>query len=97
MTSIVDMAMSSRSIDMAPRAGAEPAIDWLRLAAAPVFAAMALLTAMGDGPMPMICGSDASLLTGMVPMYVLMSVFHAPPWLKLIANQRALRGNKRKG
>jgi len=66
--------------------------DWLRLAAAPAFALMALLTSMGDGPMPMICSTDASLLTGMVPMYALMSIFHAPPWLKLIANQRMVRG-----
>jgi len=38
----------------------------------------------------MIC--TAGLLTGMVPMYVLMSVFHAPPWLKLIAERRTVRG-----
>ena len=89
------MTMSSRLIDMAPRAegGAETAIDWLRLAAAPAFAIMALLT--GDGSMPMICTTDTSLLTGMVPMYLLMSIFHTPPWLKLIANRRV--DNKRKG
>ncbi len=97
MMSIADMAMSSRSINMVPRTnfGTEAAIDWLRLAAAPAFAIMALLT--GDGPMPMICTSDASLLTGMVPMYVLMSIFHAPPWLKLIANRQTVRDSKRKG
>jgi hypothetical protein len=84
------MAMLSHSIGMVPRANrAEPAIDWQRLAAAPAFAVMALLT---NGGGPMICTADASLLTGMVPMYVLMTIFHAPPWLKLIADRRAVRG-----
>lgn len=52
---------------------------------------MALLTVMsGGGQMPMICSASQgpSLLTGMVPMYVLMSVFHATPWLKRIAGRR---------
>ena len=95
MMSIADMAMPSHSIDTASRTNfaAEAAIDWLRLAAAPAFAIMALLT--GDGSMPMICTTDTSLLTGMVPMYLLMSIFHTSPWLKLIANRRV--DNKRKG
>ena len=62
----------------------------LRLAAAPIFAVMALLTGIHSGGMPdMRCSAmhDASLLTGMVPMYVLMSIFHSPPWLKLISGQ----------
>jgi hypothetical protein len=65
--------------------------DRLRLAATPTFAAMAVLTFMsGGGQMPMICSASqgAALLTGMVPMYVLMSVFHATPWLKRIAGRR---------
>jgi hypothetical protein len=59
----------------------------LSLAAAPTFAVMALLTAvLGGGPLAMLCGAapDASPLTGMIPMYLLMSAFHATPWLKLI-------------
>ena len=61
--------------------------DWLYLAAAPTFAMMALLTAvLGDGSA--LCSiANASPLSGMVPMYVLMSVFHLPPWLKLIASR----------
>ena len=68
------------------------AADWLCLAAAPTFAIMALLTAvLGSGPLAMLCsdGPDASPLTGMVPMYVLMSAFHAAPWLKLISRRRS--------
>lgn len=67
------------------------AADWLCLAAAPTFAIMALLTGvLSGGPMDMLCmgAHDASLLGGMVPMYGLMSAFHAPPWLKLISRWR---------
>jgi hypothetical protein len=59
---------------------------WLSLAAAPTFAIMALTTSvLGGGPTYMICSAQhGSLLSGMVPMYMLMSAFHSPPWLKLI-------------
>jgi hypothetical protein len=58
------------------------AAECLSLAAAPTFAAMAVLTAIGGGgPLDALC-SGASPFGGMVPMYVLMSVFHAAPWLK---------------
>ena len=66
--------------------------NWLSLAASPTFAVMALLTAVYDGgAMASLCGPapGASALTGMLPMYLLMSVFHAPPWLTLIAARRA--------
>jgi hypothetical protein len=71
-----------------PEPGRLGAADWLSLAAAPTFAGMALLTAvMGGGPLEMLCAAgpeEPSLLTGMVPMYVLMSAFHAAPWLRLL-------------
>jgi hypothetical protein len=66
------------------------AADWLCLAAAPAFAIMALLTAgFGGGQMATMCGAaqDASPLSGMVPMYLLMSAFHSTPWLKLISSR----------
>jgi hypothetical protein len=61
---------------------------WLRIAAAPTFAAMAIITSLpgGDG-MATICGVEPSSLGGMVPMYLLMSVFHLTPWLKLIGDR----------
>ncbi len=62
----------------------------LSLAAAPTFAIMALLTGIHGGSMPdMLCSAarDGSPMTGMVPMYVLMSAFHSAPWLKLISRR----------
>lgn len=62
------------------------AAGWLHLAAAPVFAAMALATAMSGGEADILCSAAGmSPLGGMVPMYLLMSVFHAAPWLRLVA------------
>lgn len=62
---------------------------WLGLAATPTFATMAVLTAMiGGGPADVLCGGQGALLGGMVPMYLLMSAFHAAAWLKLIAERR---------
>ena len=61
---------------------------WLRLAATPTFAIMALLTAVHDGSTPdILCSAarDGSLLTGMVSMYLLMSAFHLAPWLRLLS------------
>ncbi|HLH96558.1 MAG TPA: hypothetical protein VKW08_15710 [Xanthobacteraceae bacterium] len=58
----------------------------LAFAAAPTFAVMALLTALGGGQMDMLCSAahSASPLNGMAPMYVLMTAFHSAPWLRLI-------------
>jgi hypothetical protein len=61
-------------------------LSWLYLAATPVFALMALLTLLVEAaPGDVLCGpgQGALSLTGMVPMYVLMSAFHAGPWIRL--------------
>ncbi len=81
-----------------PRSGPRPGIaDWLCLAAAPTFAVMALITiVLESGPAAMLCSAapGASVLTGMAPMYLLMSAFHAVPWLKLIASRRRRRDQR---
>jgi hypothetical protein len=63
--------------------------DWLRFTAAPTFAIMALLTSvLGGGSQVMLCSTaDASPLSGMVWMYMLMSAFQLAPWLKLISGR----------
>ncbi len=68
---------------------ARGAADWLRLAPTPTFAIMALLTGpLGPSPMDMMCGAGhGSPLGGMVAMYLLMSAFHAGPWLKLVGGR----------
>ncbi len=63
-----------------------PIAAWLGLAAAPTFAVMGLATAVTGAP-DMLCAGHASGLSGMVPMYLLMSLFHLAPWLKLIAGR----------
>ena len=63
-----------------------PAANWLGLAAAPTFAIMALLTSVGGQP-DILCAAAAPL-NGMSAMYLLMSAFHLPAWLKLIASRR---------
>ena len=64
--------------------------NFLSLAAAPSFAIMALLTCvLGGGSPDALCSiAGASPLSGMVPMYLLMSAFHSAPWLKLVASRR---------
>ena len=64
--------------------------DWLCLAAAPTFALMALLTCVFSGDAAMLCmGANASPLTGMAAMYLLMSAFHLAPWLRVVSGRQA--------
>ena len=65
------------------RPAALGAVDWLALAAAPTFALMAIAT--GSSPAMTLCAPGAGLLPidGMTAMYLLMSLFHLPPWLRL--------------
>jgi hypothetical protein len=57
------------------------AAGWLALAASPTFALMAWIAA----PPMLLCSSGSSILPidGMTAMYLLMSLFHLSPWLKL--------------
>jgi hypothetical protein len=70
---------------------ARVAADWLGLAAAPAFATMALMTACLGGGMEPLCSASGqgSLMSGMAPMYLLMSAVHSAPWLRLIAGWRS--------
>jgi hypothetical protein len=68
---------------------ARVAADWLGLAAAPAFATMALMTAACGGGMEPLCSASGhgALMSGMVPMYLMMSAVHVGPWLRLIAGR----------
>jgi hypothetical protein len=57
------------------------------LAAAPTFALIGLAAAGAGSPMCAL-GPGFLPVDGMTAMYLLMSLFHLPPWLKL-ASRRA--------
>jgi hypothetical protein len=65
---------------------------WLGLAAAPTFAIMALWTGFFSGQQDMLCMAmqSSSPMNGMTVMYLLMSAFHATPWLRLISSRRVV-------
>jgi len=59
------------------------AAEVLRFAAAPTFAALALLSTGGSD---MLC-LHGSPLSGMSLMYGFMSAFHLGPWLRLLSRR----------
>ncbi len=69
---------------------ARVAADWLGLAAAPAFAMMALMTFCLGGGMEPLCSATpfGSLMSGMAPMYLIMSAVHSAPWLRMITGAR---------
>jgi hypothetical protein len=97
------MIMTQRDTAGDRRVGAEASgnaaslglADWLCLAAAPTFGMMAVLTCVLDAGPGMLCSAahSASPLSGMVPMYWLMSVFHLAPWVTLMSDRRG-RGRR---
>jgi hypothetical protein len=71
---------------------ARAAAEWLSLAAAPTFAMMALMTAVLGGEAEPLCSTTQhgwSLISGMVPMYLMMGAFHSAPWLRLMSGRRS--------
>ena len=68
---------------------ARGAAAWLALAASPTFGLMAWLAAH-DAPPRALCSPGSSIppIGGMSAMYLLMSLFHLSPWLRL-ASARA--------
>ena len=57
--------------------------DGLALAAAPTFGLMALATAKAPAMALCFAGPNILPIDGMTAMYLLMSLFHLPPWLRL--------------
>jgi hypothetical protein len=78
-------AMNARSAGAWQPRGAG---SWLALAAAPVFALMAWLAANHAAPTA-LCSMGPHILPidGMTEMYLLMSLFHLTPWLKLASSR----------
>lgn len=66
------------------------AAGWLGLAAAPTFALMAW-SAATDAAAPALCAGSAEPRTidPMTSMYLLMSLFHASPWLRFVSARAA--------
>jgi hypothetical protein len=92
--SFLNAAISRKAEEMstdnpAPRPNGFGLADLICLAAAPTFAGMALLTAAYGGG-DMMCMSGGSMLSGMVPMYLLMAAFHLAPWLRLVAPRNVM-------
>lgn len=87
------MATSASRMEAPPQRPALRGASLLSFGAAPAFAVMAVLTGLPGDAMPVTClgGAGGSFLAGMTWMYVLMSVFHLPPWLKLVAARGAAR------
>lgn len=83
--------MTTQAITAECKTGARlprDAAGWLGLAASPAFALMAW-SSVGDAAQALICSSASGLppITGMTWMYLLMSLFHLPPWLKLASRR----------
>jgi hypothetical protein len=73
---------------------ARDAAGWIGLAGSPTFAIMAWAAAT-ETPRIAVCSSASGMLpiNGMTWMYLLMSVFHVSPWLKLVCDRIRLLTN----
>jgi hypothetical protein len=59
---------------------------WLGFAAAPTFALMAWISTVGSPGMTMCSAASPFIaINDMALMYLLMSLFHVSPWLKLFS------------
>ncbi len=76
-----------------PKGGARSVADVLAFAASPVLVVLALLPAVlsGESAASICSSAQASPLTGMATMYLVMAVLHSAPWLKLLSGRRARR------
>lgn len=91
MTDVSISPVGRRNVDTCAGRGhaATGLAGWLGLAAAPTFALMALWTVFFTGQPDMFCMAmqGSSPVSGMTVMYLLMSAFHAAPWLRLLARR----------
>ena len=62
---------------------------FLSLAPTPTFALLALLSSSQESSLQsLICAAGhSSPMPGMVSMYLLMSVFHSAPWIRMITRE----------
>jgi hypothetical protein len=67
--------------------GASRLADSLALAASPVFAVLALATALGGPRAPLCAMAPGGPWNAMATMYLLMAGAHLPPWLKLMSRR----------
>jgi hypothetical protein len=67
---------------------ARGAAGWIGLAASPTFALMAWI-GVTDAPRIALCSLAPAMppIDGMAWMYLLMSLFHVSPWLKLVSDR----------
>lgn len=79
-------SLTPRTMSRAAMGKAAWLANLLCLAAAPCFALMALLSAIGSGGADPMCSASANgpgfHAGGMGAMYLMMSAFHLPPWLR---------------
>lgn len=79
------MCTATKKVGLLPRLTSDAA-SWIGLAATPTFALMAWISVVGSQGMTMCSGALTFIpVNDMALMYVLMSLFHLPPWMKLFA------------
>jgi hypothetical protein len=94
MSEVLDRA-SGGAANLGRESVALGVANGLSLAATPVFALMACIAGFSGHRSPaMVCGprTMSAWLGGMIPMYLLMSAFHAGPWLRLITHRLSRGG-----
>jgi hypothetical protein len=90
MTKVSMSPVVPHDVETCAGSTAPGAAGWLGFAAAPTFAIMALWTGFFSGQPDMLCMAmqGSSPMNGMAVMYLLMSAFHAAPWLRLVSSRR---------
>ena len=70
------------------RAPPAPGADaWLTFAASPTFALMAWIATKAAAPVAFCSSETMPPIGSMTAMYLLMSFFHLPPWLRFVSRR----------